>query len=627
MLLCPCAPWAPQSSTPDLTTIDLPTSIAPTKERHRLPAIRSRHLFDFSVILAYLVLGFLAFTPLRPWTSTRLFGAGSDPALSAWFLGWVPHALAHGTNPLFSHALYFPQGLNLAQNGSTPLLGLLTAPLAPLLSPVARGNLVMILAFPVSAAGAFFVLRKWQVWAPAAAIGGLIYGFSPFAIGEGLGHLFLIVLPLPPLIAFTLVSITRRRGRPIILGIQLGVLLGAQFLISAEIFAMIVILLVLVLGCVALRHPTNLVGDDRDLLAPVAAAVGVTGVILAVPVWMILYGAQHFAGPAQGIPNTYFNDVLSFVHPGPLQRVSLGVRAMHVPLSGNAAENGGYVGIPFLFAAICLAWRSRRTSRMQVAVLVTFWAALLSLGTHLAVAGHTTHIPLPFDAVMRLPLADNILPVRFSFATALGLAAVIGFGLDDIRRAPRPRRRGQHIVRATSLDRRWAYAASMATLAALIVSQLPQWPYTSQPVRVLPAQIRSAIPSGDPVAVAYPYPSWLSVEAEVWQLQDGFSFNLMGGYALQPNPLGRASLAPNPTNPPDLSVFLMGLEAREAPSMTSGLVVASRAALLEDGVRVVIVDKSAPGGPSAMALFQDALGRPKVVAGSFALWSSSAGPL
>ncbi|MHB1519256.1 MAG: hypothetical protein ACYCVN_13740 [Acidimicrobiales bacterium] len=45
------------------------------------------------------------------------------------------------------------------------------------LSPIVAANVLTVLAIPVSASAAVEVLRKWSVWPPAAAIGGLMYGF------------------------------------------------------------------------------------------------------------------------------------------------------------------------------------------------------------------------------------------------------------------------------------------------------------------------------------------------------------------------------------------------------------------------------------------------------------------
>jgi hypothetical protein len=588
----------------------------------RRGAVR-QSLFDAAVIVGYVLLGLVAYWPLRPWSSTRLFGAGTtDPVVATWFLAWVPHALAHGTNPLFSNALFAPLGLNVAQNTSSPVLGVLTGLLAPLLSPIQRGNLLMMLAMPVSASAAYVVLRKWAVWTPAAAIGALVYGFSPFQIGHGLGHLNLVFLPLPPLIAYTMASIINRRGSPRRLGFQLGLLLAAQFLVSAEILVMCVILSALVLGSVAVAHWARAVEQSRVLLKPLAIGAVVTGLIIALPVWMIVFGPRHYTGPVHPVPSDHYVDLLSPIHSGPLQRFSLGIPPLHV--DPNGAENTGYIGILLLVVAIWLGWRSRRAPRMQVAVLLTAWAYILSLGAHLSVEGHLSRIPLPFDAFSRLPLFDNMLPGRFSFATALGLGAVIAFGLDDLRRPPgEGRLRDRHgTPRHIVWAQHRAAVACVVVLLALVVSQLPRWPYLSQRVRQLPTQITAAIPKGNPVAVTYPYPSWRNAEAEIWQMQDGFSFRLIGGYAFQPSATGRASLEPNPTNPPGLSTYLQNLWQRVETPPTEALVISTRAALANYDVRLVIVDLGMPGGPLAFTLFERTLGSPKVRSGLFALWSN-----
>ena len=199
-----------------------------------------------------------------PGNLATSFSYAADFDQTVWFLDWVPHALAHGLNPFFSNALYVPTGVNLAQNTSTPLLGLITAPFAPVLSPLVRANLLMVLAMPISATAAFVVLRKWQVWGPAAALGGLVYGFSPYMVGQSIAHLELMFVPLPPFIALTVASILQNRGSSRRLGVQLGLLVAAQYLISPEVLAIVAILTVAAVVCVAIRHPAECTEDGAN---------------------------------------------------------------------------------------------------------------------------------------------------------------------------------------------------------------------------------------------------------------------------------------------------------------------------------------------------------------------------
>ena len=45
------------------------------------------------VIVSYVLIGIVAFWPVFPGLSQRLFGDDSDFTQSVWFLNWVPHVL------------------------------------------------------------------------------------------------------------------------------------------------------------------------------------------------------------------------------------------------------------------------------------------------------------------------------------------------------------------------------------------------------------------------------------------------------------------------------------------------------------------------------------------------------
>jgi hypothetical protein len=474
------------------------------------------------VIVVYVLIGIVAFWPVDPGISQHVFSDGGDYVQSVWFLNWVPYAIAHGLNPFFSNGLLVPQGVNLAQNTASPLLGLASAPFSFLFGPVVSTNLLMLLGMPVSATAAFVVLRRWHVWLPGAALGGLIYGFSPYMVGQSLDHLGLIFLPLPPLIAMTVASIVRRTGSSWRLGVQLGLLTAAQFLISQEILVVVAILAILGLACVAVQQRANLPEFARSLVRPIGVALAITAVLVVYPVWMMVAGPQHFTGALWPTTNVYHNDLLSFVVPGPLQRVPLGMRALGTRLDPSivALEIGGYIGVPLLILLGFFAWRSRRSSRMQLAVVLLLGAALLSLGPHLAVDGHVTGLPLPFLLVDHIPLLNDILPSRIDFALSACVGAVVAFGLDDLRRAEARADRHASAQRLRLLGGRSSIIAAV-TLAILVATQLPQWPpqqpFAAQPNTALPARIGRAIPNGDPVAITYPYATSANAQPMLWQ--------------------------------------------------------------------------------------------------------------
>lgn len=583
------------------------------------------------IVATYLLLGLVAYWSSAGSGNRRLFGTTSDSILATWFLGWVPHAASHAANPFFSSAMFAPSGVNLAQNTEAPLLGALSIPMAIFTGPIERANVLMLLAMPLSASSAYYVLRKWDVWIPAAGLGGLTYGFSPYMVGQGLGHLVLVFNPLLPLIALVLVRCVESPGHDLALGARLGLLMSAQFLCEPEVFAMITLVAAMVILVFLFSRRAERPNVVERLARRGGIAIVLTGGILAYPVWMILAGPQHYNGAAQGVDNPYYNDLLSFVSPGPLQRVGLGLPHL---LAGNAFETGGFLGVPLILAAAVCAWRSRHQARSQLALVGACTSAVLSLGPHLSVAGHHTTFPLPFVLLSHLPLLDNILPVRFSLITAAALAALVVFGLDDVRRGRAPRTASgtqrAHFGRL-GVGPRQARLGAILLLGALLVTQLPHWPYASQAAVTLPEGLLRAVPPGDPVSLTYPYAQQYTADALTWQLTSDYRFRLLGGYAEHPGSVGGFYVFPARMHPDLLQRFLANQEGFRAygpaPPLDSSLVASTQSTLVLYRVRLVVVDRSAPGSSAVIELFSSTLGPPQETSGHFSLWASTRAPL
>jgi hypothetical protein len=227
--------------------------------------------------------------------------------------------------------------------------------------------------------------------------------------------------------------------------------------------------------------------------------------------------------------------------------------------------------------------------------------------------------------VVRLPLLDNLLPARVSFELFASLAAVLAFGLDDLHGTPA---RGLKQGRSRRRRRNSALAAGL-TVIVLVGTQLPEWPlaYGTTPVAVPPGSIRAAYPAGDPVTVTFPLATETSPQPMLWQAEDEFRFRIVGGYGYHPaHPSrGPSILYPLDMVPNGLEQFLA---AQDPPSFYGGplpvsphLVRATRAALANYHVGLVIVDRSLTGSAAVEELFRDALGPPTRSAGAFSIWT------
>lgn len=580
------------------------------------------------VIGLYTGLGMAAFWPLLPASPHRLpsqiYG---DPVQMVWFFGWTAHAVATAHNPFFTMAANVPFGVNMAQETLMPLLGVLFTPLTLLAGPVSSVTVCFVAAMPLSAASAYAVLRRWQVWTPAAALGGLAYGFSPYMVNQGGSHLNLAFVPLPPLIVAALVELLAGPRHPLRWGAALGGLAAAQFLISSEILAITAIVsvagLVIAGAYCAQRHRAELRAVLGPALKGAGAAVAVAGVLLSYPIWYEFAGPGHYSGPPWPELTGYDAHLLEFVAPSPHQLVRPALAATGSSLySFSYLADGAYVGVGVLAVVAVLVWLCRRSARIRLAATLGMSSALLSFGSYTYVDGTGSRTSLPFHYLAKLPTVADIVPIRFSFATAACVAAALAFGLDGIRR-----KAGTGAKPTGRLGTATGWHANVALAAVCVVvgvTWMPVWPFPSESVTTLPSAVTRALPAGDPIVLAYPYPRGGDDTAMLWQAEAGFSFRLIGVYALVPQLDGRAAPQSPLLDPRGVEQFLA---AEDVPATTGlsesslfDMAVQTRDFVARQHVGAVLVSLSAPNAATVAGMFSAALGPPSVTSGGFQLW-------
>lgn len=407
------------------------------------PGRRRGHLARAALLYALLALGFFAL-PLGGDLSHRLIARDDlDPSLLIWMLAWWPHALTHGLNPLLTHAIFYPEGYNLAWATSMPLPAVLLAPITLTAGPVLSYNLLSLLCPALSAWTAYLLARELTGRTVPSLVAGYLFGFSPYVIGHLETSPNLAMVALVPVAV--LLCVRRLRGelpaRRFV--IALTATLVAQFLISTEVlltgalFGLIALGLGALLGARGGRELGRLLGTC--LLAALAAAV------LVSPYLYVFITGPHYPPTATG----FSSDLLTFVLPRGV--VALGTSAG--PALPHAGFEG-YLGLP-LIAIVLLATLAGRGDRGTRLLAAAFAAAVIaSLGSPLWVAGHRTGIPLPWAVVSGLPVLRYVLPARlivFAVLPAALLAARILAGLDRPPVAARrwADRRGARVAAAT----------------------------------------------------------------------------------------------------------------------------------------------------------------------------------
>lgn len=512
----------------------------------------------------YLLLAVVLFWKVWSGGPASVSELGGDQYAFMWLLEWTPFALTHGHSPFFSNYANYPLGVNLLTNTGIQLLGLLASPITWLWGSVASFNLLMTLAMPASATAGYFLALRWVSWRPAAFIGGLLYGFSPYEIGQSAGHLDLTFIVLPPLVLLVVheICVVQRRSERL-MGVLLGLLITAQFFISSEIMTSTLIITGIFLFTTCITERELLVDRLRRVLTGLAWGAVTATILLAYPVWFVLRGPAHISGPIQLVPQGYRADLAGLVVPDSLFRFApAGLAKIADSFSNGTTENGSYLGITLLLTIVVGAgvlWR--RSSIVRVGAITCVAAIVLSLGSGLVVKGNPpaagTGIPLPERLLTKLPLLSNAIPARYGLYAGLFAALVLALILDHLHThlATRCTHRS-----AASTDRR-GWKRARKDLTRLATPLLPLALASLALLPLVPKSMFPAAPVGTPAffssaalqrvsegttALIYPYTTAVAPNSQQWQAASHMRFRMPDAYFLLPQSATNTSIVFNP---------------------------------------------------------------------------------
>ena len=597
----------------------MPGSVAPvasTRQRDPTGSVEPRRTSSFGPIAlsvaAYVVGGIIAYW--SAWShgpSQYAVSAGSDPALSIWCLTWAPFSLLHHHNPLFSTYGNYPFGVNMALNTSTLPLGYLMAPVTLLSGPVVSYNVLCTLAPALAACSAYALIGRFTSWHPARFFGGLLYGFSPYVVGQGTLHLNLAFIALIPLILLVLYDIVVvQRSHPMARGAVLGILVVVQFFISTELLLdtiLMGLIGVVVLSCL---EPRRVRENLPFALKGLAAATAIAAALLAYPVLFMLAGPGHIVGPLQPAPQVYKADLLGSIVPDSLQRITLGSLTRSADkFAFYRQENGSYLGLPLVAFLVVTAIVLRRVRVVFVAAILGATAFVLSLGHNLKVDNHSyTQILLPEAILAKVPLLGNILPARLALFVTLFAAIILAVALDRMRSNLARRESGFSVV------------APAALAMGLLVPIVPAWPYPMQATspRYFTSPAATAIPR-DSVALVYPFPDSDFSNPQIWQAETFFRFKMPGGRFLVPEPAtGREGQSRHSLTDSVLADLAFGKPPPRDPSIKAAVVGELRAW----HVRTVLAAVGGKDPRRAISFLTWLLGQAPVASQDMIVWSN-----
>ena len=384
-----------------------------------------------AAFLIYLAISLFFFgLPLAGHFSSYYLGRDADPPQMMWLLGWWPYAIRHHLNPFLTDYVWAPVGFNFAWMTSTPLASILAAPLTKAVGLVASLNILTILAAPTAAFSAFVLCRRISRSFWPSMLGGFVFGFSSYMMGQTLGHLNLVLVFPIPLALYLVVRWLEGDLCARNFVALLAVTLIAEFLLDMEVLAMATLIAAMMLA-IAIRYSSPL---SRARLLKLTAQLAIAYAITAIAVSPYLYYFFAFGSIHQPLwPSERFStDLLNFIFPTPANFSGTFTWLANISsrFPGTLMERDGFIALPLI--AVTLTWARRHWSEpLCKAILIsTIIVVVAALGPYLQIAGQPL-LPMPWLLVTHAPLLQHALPSRLMVFPPLALALIVSLWLAD----------------------------------------------------------------------------------------------------------------------------------------------------------------------------------------------------
>jgi len=473
------------------------------RARHRLQSFGAFALY-FSLAVLLLDRGLIGH-------SGYYIGRDTDPPQTMWFFNWWRFSIAHGLNPFVTDFVWAPLGINLAWTTFVPIPAWVSIPLQVTVGEPATYNIIVTLMSPLAAFAAFLLCRRVTGAFWPSVLGGYIFGFSPYMLGQVLGHLVCIAIFPAPLIALIALKRLDDEISAARFAVMLAALLVTLFLCSVDLFATttlvsgfsLLLALVLFDGGARIRL--------RRLIIPTVGGYLISTAVLSAYFYYLL-ALGHPSGPIWP-PSKYSADLIGFLVPW--HTIWWGAAdfatAITGRFTGTIMENGDYLGVVLIVFAEIFRRRFWPTPAGKFLTILFLAIIIAAIGPTLHIAG-VQGFPMPWAIFQHLPLIENILPVRFMMYAFLVVAVMIAMWF------------------ASSSAR----GVSKLAVAAIIVASIAPNPHASFWVSRLdiPAFFtdRTYANELEPREIILPLPWGYKGNSMYWQLQSEMYFRMAGGW-------------------------------------------------------------------------------------------------
>jgi hypothetical protein len=574
-----------------------------------------------SVVLLYTACSLFCWQHLvTTGVTTHMYnGLFGDTGQRVWFMGWLPYAIAHHTNPLVSTYMFAPQGFNLLTNANVLLEAFLLAPITELSSPLTSFNVACIAAPVVSALSLYYVLRRYHMHRSVAFVGGLIFGFSPAILQwDQLGDLNLSWMFFPPLALYLVDRIFfRQTGSPVRLGLALGLLVVAQFFSGTEMLLDFAVVVVPVIALAMVANVKVIRSHVRFALAASTTALVTAGALLAYPLAVYLTGPDHVALvnaavlPGAALP--------ALVWPSKLSGASFLAARVGTPLL--KLFDDAFIGPLVVLVALAALAFGRRHRVVLLLWAAALWCVTLSWGAATRLSGSSPtfswHGPASYLSAA-IPILKNVDWIRISIFADLVLAVLVAITLEGVASwfQARAGRRRYFVAEAITVG-----AGALMAIPLFVAGSVPYSGFEAVKAPSVLRHIPNRADGSPSTALIYPGTDPFHGIPLAWQALAGFSYRDHQGYAWHPRP-GKKTAVADPT--PGLLYYVNS----NAPKHPSSIVLNAkqkhevRSAFARNGVTEAVVVDGFSASRSMAAIYNQTFG-PGQRFGDGEIWSTT----
>lgn len=439
-------------------------------------------------------------------------GLYADPSLFIWSIAWWPYAICSRLNPILTHSIFAPVGMNLAWTTTIPLASLCVWPITAAYGPVASYNFLALLA-PASAAWTMFILCRYLTksgW--PALLSGCVFGFSPYFLAQSLGgHLHLVLIfPVPIALYLAARWFNGAIESHTMAGLT-GLTLAAQFYLSVEIYAtatmFAAIALLVALGSVAGEGRRRIV----KMIGILAGAYGLS-VLIAIP---YIYYLLAYGQPLGEIWNAklFSTDVLNFLIPTEVNALGSlnAMKAVANTCHANTFERDAYAGPVLIALTVLYARRFWKEPFGKTLIYSLVIICILSLGPVLQIGGHQL-IVMPGQLLTMTPLINKAVPARFMMFAFLIFAIITA----------------QWLASSDAGVQKKCLVATLIVLFSLPNLDPYYWITKSDTPEFFTKKLYKRYLAPDENIIVAPYS--LYGNSMLWQAQSEFYFRMAGGW-------------------------------------------------------------------------------------------------